>query len=344
LRPLIFGIGGAVGLVLLLCGVLALFRVPPVGGLQLLLEGAFGGAAGWSRTLVKTCPLLLTGLGALVAWRAGMYNIGGEGQLLIGALLGATMYRWVTVLSGLGGAPATAAILAASLVGGAGWALVAGWLYVRRGVEVVISTILLNFIAIQLVGWAVEGPIREQKGQVPLSDLVREDVMLFRFNRQLDAHLGVAIALCAAALVYVFLYRTKGGFLLRLVGENPRVARSNRISSQRVQAGAMALSGALCGLAGGVEYLGIAGQLGSGFSQSWGFLGIPVALLGGLHPLFTVASAGLFGALFAGSENLARFTPAGTTIIYVVQAAAVLGFVALRVWLSRSTEAAEESD
>jgi simple sugar transport system permease protein len=105
----------------------------------------------------------------------------------------------------------------------------------------------------------------------------------------------------------------------------------------------MLVSGALCGLAGGVEYTGTAGQLGAGFSQQWGFLGIPVALLGGLHPGLVMLSAGYFGALFAGSENLARFTPAGTTLIFVIQSAAVLGFVGVRAIMERKPLPTEAS-
>lgn len=97
----------------------------------------------------------------------------------------------------------------------------------------------------------------------------------------------------------------------------------------------MVVSGALCGLAGGVEYLGMASQLGSGFSQQWGFLGIPVALLGGLHPLLCIGSAGVFGALFAGSEDLARFTTAGSTLVYVIQAVAVLGYVGIKAYTDK---------
>jgi simple sugar transport system permease protein len=150
----------------------------------------------------------------------------------------------------------------------------------------------------------------------------------------MDLHAGTLLALAASLGVAVFLYRTKAGFNLRLVGESARVARANRIDAGKVRLQAIMLSGALCGLAGGIEYLGLARQLGTGFSQNWGFLGIPVALLSGLDPIAAMLSAGLFGALFAGSENLARFTSAGSTLIYIVQAAAVLAVVGMRslVW------------
>ncbi|MGV3618198.1 MAG: ABC transporter permease [Fimbriimonas sp.] len=324
----------AIGLIAVLALTLVVFRLPLVDSLRLIVQGAFGDKFGIARTVVKTIPLLLTGLGIVVAWRGGMFNIGGEGQFLVGALLSCVLAKFAMQAS----APAgliTVGMLLASMVGGAAWSWISAWLYVRRGVEVVISTILLNFIALQLLGWAVSGPLQQAKGQLPMSDLLPSALMLPRFDRQTDLHGGLFVALFAAAVVWVFLYQTKGGFEIRVVGDSPTAARANLIHANRVQIRAMLVSGALCGLAGGVEYVGVAGQLGSGFSQNWGFLGIPVALLGGLHPLLVPLSATYFGALFAGSENLARFTQAGTTLIYVIQAAAVLAFVSFRALAER---------
>ncbi len=321
------------GLVAVLVGTLLAFGLPVGPSLELIGQGAFGDKFGIARTAVKATPLLLTGLGIVVAWRARMYNIGGEGQFLAGALTGATIAKFA-----LGVAPAAlanVAILAGSVVGGALWATLAGWLSVRRGVDVVISTILLNFIAIEGLSWAVSGPLQEKKRQLPLTEALPDAAMLQRFDPQTDLHSGVFIAVVLAIAVYVFLFRTRVGFRLRVVGENERVARVNGMDADRIRLGAMALSGALCGLAGGVEYVGIAGQLSAKFSQNWGFLAIPVALLGALHPLAVIGSAAYFGALFAGSENLARFTPAGSTLVYVIQAVAVLAYVALRSWKAR---------
>lgn len=331
----------AVGLLLLLVVTLAVFRLPVVQSLRLLAVGAAGDKFGLSRTAIKATPLLLAGLGMVVAWRGGMYNIGGEGQFLLGGLGGALIARLLTTLVWLPPIGITLTILFGSLLGGAIWASIAGWLYVKRGVEVVISTILLNFVALQLLGWAVSGPLQEAKGQLPLTDPLPNAVMLYRPDRQMDLHVGVLVALVVAVLVSVLLHRTLFGFRLRLVGANPRAARANRIDAQAVQLRTLALSGALCGLAGGIEYTGIAGQLGTGFSQGWGFLAIPVALLGGLEPLGTVLSALFFGAVFAGTENLSRFTSTGTTLLYVVQGAAVLGLVALRALSGLQTKQAE---
>jgi general nucleoside transport system permease protein len=308
---------------------LAVFRLPVGPSLALIWQGGLGDAAGLSRTAVKATPLLLAALGMVVAWRAGMYNIGGEGQLLMGALLGACVAKFGVPL-GIPGLAGWLLILVVSMIGGALWATVASWLAIRRGVEVVIGTILLNFVAVQLLNWAVAGPLQEVKHTVPLTDALPDAWMLPKLNRQLDVNLGSVIALLLAVAVYFFLFRSVKGYQLRLVGESPRAARAYRISPTKAKYLAMAWSGALCGLAGGLDYAGVAGQLGNGFSQQWGFLAIPVALLGALHPLGVIPSAIYFGALFAGSENLARFTPAGTTIVFLIQGAAVLTFVAVQ--------------
>jgi ABC-type uncharacterized transport system permease subunit len=324
------------GLALVLLGTLLIFGLPVVPSLQYLAQGAFGDKFGWSRTGVKTVPLLLTGLGMVVAWRGGMYNIGGEGQFVLGGLAGGWLAKFAVAWLAVPAPLITGCILVAAAIGGALWSLLAGWLYVRRGVAVVISTILLNFVALQILGWAVSGPLQETKHELPLSELLPDRLMLWRFDRQTDLNAGLFFAILVAVGIWFFLYRTRAGFRIRVVGDNPRVARANRIDSARTQLLAMAISGALCGLAGGIEYSGVARQLGTGFSQQWGFLGIPVALLGGLHPLLVILSAAFFGALFAGSENLARFTPAGTTLIYIIQSTAVLGFVGFKAWNDRT--------
>jgi len=333
----------AAGLLLVLLATLLIFHIPILPSLDLMVQGAFGDKFGWSRTAVKTVPLILTGLGMVVAWRGGMYNIGGEGQFVLGGLAGGWVAKWAMASSSIPGTLGLVLILLASVVGGALWAMLAGWLYVRRGVEVVISTILLNFVALQLLGWAVSGPLQQANHELPLSDILPDSLAIPRFDRQTDLNAGLVLALAVAAATWFFLYRSRSGFRIRVVGDNPRVARANRIDAPRVQMVTMAISGALCGLAGGVEYSGVARQLGSGFSQQWGFLGIPVALLGGLHPGLAILSAAFFGALFAGSENLSRFTPSGTTLIYVIQAVAVLGFVAARAIHERKPVIGEDS-
>jgi simple sugar transport system permease protein len=320
----------AVGLVLVVALCLLVFGLPVVASMRDLWEGAAGDRFGIARTLVRATPLVLCALGIIVAWKAKMYNIGGEGQYVIGGICGA----WVAhSFSGLSGGLLNPLVLIGASLGGALYAGIAGWLQVKRGVQVVISTIMLNFIALKVLSYAVTGPLQQESRQNPMTDALPNDAMLARFDSQSDLHAGVFIALVAALLVFVYLYYTKRGFHLRLVGENEEAARVAKVPVSRVQLSAMVLSGGLCGLAGGVDYAGFIGQVGLGFSQQWGFLAIPVALLGGLHPLGVLFSGVFFGGLFAGSENLAMFNSVGGTVVYVIQAVAVLTFVGISSWI-----------
>ncbi|MCX7800578.1 MAG: ABC transporter permease [Fimbriimonadales bacterium] len=326
-----YGIALAAGL-----AVFALFRLSPVQAVATLIDGAVGDRFAIARTLLKATPLLLCGLGMTVAWRAGVYNIGGEGQLIAGALAGALAFE-------AGGAFAGTftpwLLLVLGAFGGAVWASLAGWMQSYRGVPAVITTILLNFVMVQTLLWLVSGPLQDPSLGVPLSRRLPHDAMLPRLDRQADLHAGFLIGLLLAPVLWVILYRTFWGLDIRFAGSNPDAARANRRPIRLVQLGAMALSGALCGLAGGVEYAGSLGQVGAGISQNWGFLAIPVALLGGLDPLGVVATALVFGGLFAGSEDLLRFTPAGSALVAAFQAVALLAFVASRQGRVKPVEA-----
>ncbi len=307
---------------------LAIFGLPVFDSLKLIFQGAFADSAGWSRTAVKTTPLLLCGLGMVLSWRAGIFNIGGEGQFLVGAASGAAA---ALVFKSLPGGVLNPVILLFAMLGGGLYAALAGWLQVKRGVPAVISTILMNFIAMYLLDWAVNGgPLQRADRTLPQSEPLPQSAMLLRFDRQLDVHTGCLYALLAVVLVWVYLQTTKGGFRLRLVGANPRVARANRIPSDRIAVWAMFLSGALCGLAGAIEYTAITGIVSSkGFAQGWGFLAIPVALLGNLTAPGVLLSGLYFGALFAGSENLARFQTGADKLILFIQGAAVLALIGM---------------
>ena len=325
-RALLTASGLAVAIVLTLWA----FGLPLGASLSDLWSGAFGDRFGIARTLVRSTPLILCALGIVVSWRARMYNIGGEGQYVIGGVCGA----WVAkAFADLNPGLLNPLIILGAVIGGALYAGLAGWLQVKRGVQVVISTILLNFVALKVLSYAVTGPLQQASRQHPMTDPLPNEAMFMRFDQQSDLHIGVVLAYIAAIAVSVWLFRTRGGFRLRLVGENANAARVAHVPVGRVQMQAMLVSGGLCGLAGGVDYAGFIGQVGLGFSQNWGFLSIPVALLGGLHPLGTAVVGLIFGGLFAGSENLATFNTLGATVVYVMQAIAVLGFVGIRSWL-----------
>ncbi|HMS55198.1 MAG TPA: ABC transporter permease [Fimbriimonadaceae bacterium] len=318
------GLGTAV--VCALVVVLMSLGLPVSESLGRLFQGSFGSGYAISNTLVKSTPLILTALGVIVAWRAGMYSIGGEGQFIIGGVCGAAIFKFgpqlpTSLLSVL--------ILLMGIVGGALYSFIPGLLAVKRGIQVVISTILLNFIAIQVLGYVVTGPLKDPKSGLPMTSRLPDLAMLQRFDRQSDLHAGIFIAVAILSIVAVAYWLTPWGFRLRLVGDAPRVARANRLPVDSEKLIAMAISGGLCGLAGAIEYVGLAGQLSTGFTQNWGFLAIPVAILANLNPVGVALTAPLFGALFAGSDNLARFTKAGSAVVAIVQAVVVLGYLAV---------------
>ncbi len=316
-----------IGLLAFLCviaGVLFVFQLPILESFSLLGQGAFGGKFGIARTLAIAGPILLTGLAVVVAWRAGLYNIGGEGQMLMGGMFASAAYAFVPISPGI---ILQVTMVLGAVLGGSLYAGFASWLWVKRGVPLVISTILLNFIAVHLLGWAVTGPLQEPNHQLPQTASLPDSVMFFRPDRQTDFHLGILLSLVACIGIAIWLFRTYEGFRVRVIGSNEGVARASGWNVARSQHIAMLISGGLCGLAASLNYQGITGTVDAGFSQNWGFLGIPVALVGLLNPLGTATSAVLFGALFAGSDQLSRYTPSGAAIVYVVQAVAVILFV-----------------
>ena len=345
------GLALTAALICLLIVTFLALHVPPVTGLTALAVGAFGTAGhhldAISETLVEACPLLLTGLSVVVAWRAGLFSIGAEGQMLVGVLAAVSAAAYLRTFP----APVlTAIMLMCGCVAGALWAGAAAWLRTKRGVQEVISTIMLNYAALYLVQWMVQGPLQERSHVGPYSEPLPDAVL---FARLIPAtltggvttrlHAGVLLALAAVPVVWAVLYRTMPGFQVRTVGQSAAAARVAGFPVERRQMQAMLLSGSLAGLAGVVELLGISGRLSSDFSPGWGYTAVPVALLGGLHAGGTLISALFFGALTAGSGNLERVYGVSSTLIYIVQATAVLGVMALRAVQSRSTMAGADS-
>lgn len=319
------------GVLTILCLTLLVFGFPVVDSLKLMFEGAVGDKFGIHRTIVKSAPLIMVGIGIAIAWRGGVFNIGGEGQLLVGVMLAAAVNQIAPDATQL-----RFLLLAAAAVGGGLYAWVAAVLFVKRGVSIVISTILLNFIAMQAIAYVVRGPLQEATHSIPQTATLTQAVTFGKPDAQTDLHWGVLIAPIVALVVYLWLMKTPSGFRVRLVGSNDRAARAAKINSASYQTLALVLSGAVCGLAGGVEYVGVSGYAYEGFSPGWGFLGIPVALLGALHPIGVLFSGALFGALVSGAKQLETFGGASFSVIYVVQAAALLGYLALqRVKFSR---------
>ena len=298
-------------------------------GFSDLVSGAIGGVGPLGESAIKASVLILTGLGVAVAFTVGLFNIGAEGQLIWGALAAA--------VAGRSGSPLSLplALLAAAAAGGI-WGLLPGILKVRRGVHEVISTILLNWIAIHLVhGWLVAGPLAAPGSGATISIAGTEPISRAAWlprllpASRLDA--GFPLALAVAAAVWILLTRTVRGFEWRAVGAGPEVAFASGIPAGRRICEAMALSGALSGLAGALLILGTEHRYPGVFRTGYGFDGIAVALVGSGTPGGTVAAALFFGALRAGATRL-QLVGIHPSFAELIQGTAVLLVAAPRLF------------
>jgi len=310
-----------------------------VPALSAMVRGAFGSYyAITSATIVRMVPLALAGLAVSVAFRAGILNIGAEGQLLVGAAA-------ATAISGtLVGAPWFIGIPVMLVVGamaGGAWAAIAGALRLRFGVLEVISTIMLNFVAQYLTGWLVRGPLQEPTRVNPQSATLVPELQMPVLLEGTRLHAGVLLVMVVAIGVWWWLRSTASGFRLRAVGAAPTAAASaGGIDVPRTMFGAFLVSGLLAGLAGAVEYTGITYALYENFSPGYGFTAIAVALLARLHPLGVLATALLFGALEAGANAMQRDAGVPSVVVSVVEALLILLVLAADRWRpSRADEA-----
>jgi simple sugar transport system permease protein len=290
-----------------------------------LLGGAFGSPDGLSEVAVKACPLLLAGLAVAVSFQAGVWNIGAEGLLLMGALaMAAFGTRAGTLPAWLG----LSASLGFAALAGAAWAGIAGQLKVRRNVNEVISTVMLNFVAGGLIGYLVQGPLMEAGGAYPQTDAIVPGLWMPRLAPY-RVHLGLLIALLAAAAIHFLLYRTVAGYEMRAAGLNADAARLAGINVRHRLLLALMLSGALAGLAGGIEVSAVTRRIYERFSPGWGFTAIAVGLLGRLSPAGVVVAAFFFGALDAGSNAMQRAAGVSSVLVSVIQATVIFFLVAL---------------
>jgi simple sugar transport system permease protein len=275
-----------------------------------------------SETIVSTTPLILTGLSVALAFRVGLFNIGAEGQLYLGALF--------AVIAGFSFAGLPWFIhlpiaVGAGFLGGAVWGFIPGLLKARTGAHEVIVTIMLNFVAYNLINWALKTEFVQREGRPdPISKIVEPTAVIPPLVDGLRANWGIGIALLAALAVWWLLFRSTKGFEFRAVGSNPRAARYAGMSIAWSTVLSMVTAGGLAGLAGAAVILGGSGTLSPGFSPGYGFDGIVVALVGATRPLGVVAAAFLFGALRAGATPMQAATGTPIDIVVVIQALVIM--------------------
>ena len=324
---------------------LELAGYPAGAALASLWRGAFGSwYALTSATLVRAVPLIILGLGFALALRGGALNIGAEGQFLAGAVAA----TWIGVMvAGWPRLPAISLVLLGSSLAGILWVAVPVILRVRFGVLEVITTLLLNFVAEQLVSWVVAGPLQEASRQYPQSDQIAQAAWLPQLPGA-RLHLGLGIAILMAWLLWIILDRTIWGLRLRAVGLAPKAASlSGKINTNGVIGMALLFSGLIAGLGGGVEITGVTRALFQNLSPGYGFTAIAVALLARLHPLAIVATGILFGALEAGAVAMQREAGVPAVAVQVVQAWVVIIMAVATVKgrrITAATSAAREAD
>ncbi len=290
-------------LALVVGGIIILFAGQnPLAVYAAMVQGSVGSMNGFSETLVKMTPLLLTGLGVSVAFRMQLWNIGGEGQLYLGAIFA----TWVALfgIPGASGWVMVPAMIIASMIGGALWGLIPGALKAYLGANETITTLMLNYVAILFSEWLVHGPWKDPDSfGFPGTPQFPEAAWLPNWGTS-RVHLGLLFGIVAAGILWVMLRRTRWGYEIGVMGESPRAARYAGMSTKRTILLVMALSGALCGLAGMSEVSGIAHQLQRNLSPGYGYTAIIVAWVGRLHPAGIIAVAFFLAALLVGGDQL----------------------------------------
>ena len=302
-----------------------------------MIRGALGSVSGITQTLTKATPLLLVGLGICIAFRGGVINIGGEGQIIVGALAATAFSIAFAGLPRLMLLPLT---LLAGAAGGAAWGGIAGILKARLEVNEILSTVMLNVIALQLMNFLLSGPMLDPAQiaagtNIPQSAALPEAVWLTRLVPRTLLHSGLILAIVLAVLVYIFLWRTTIGYRIRAVGLNPHASRYAGIPVSSYLALSLILSGAFAGLAGAVEVTGVHHRMIEGLSGGYGFSGIVTALFGKLHPLGTIPASFLFGALLVGADKMQRTVQVPSSLVIALQGLVVLFVVSSDILVRR---------
>jgi ABC-type uncharacterized transport system permease subunit len=286
-------------------------------GLKPLLRAVRGP----SDSLVQSVPYIFSGLAVALGFRAGLFNIGAEGQIGIGWLAAVFVGYSIT------GLPAFIHLPLAILVGAGAaglWASIAGFLKARTGAHEVITTIMLNYVVYRLSEWLLCGPMEKTVGTCRTQEIAVTAYLPRFLEHPVSIHWGFVLALVAAALTGWFLFRTTWGFELRTVGANPDAARYSGMSVGKTFVVAMFLSGALAGMGGAVQGLGISHNIALGFQAGYGFDAIALALLGKSHPAGVVAASLLFGGLRAGAARMQSVAGIPTEIVQIVQALVII--------------------
>jgi ABC-type uncharacterized transport system permease subunit len=295
----------------------------PLTAYRALFEGSFGSFPAFVETMVQATPLILGGLAVAVGFKAGLFNIGAQGQFLMGALgavtVGVAVSSWPPIL-------AIPIATAAGIAAGALWGFIPGILKAVSGAHEVVTTIMLNYIAVSVLAFAVSGPLKVPGSPSPVTFDVGNAAFPVIIGR--NGHFGIVIALACVALVWWLLYRTTWGFEIRSVGANPDASRYAGMRPRTIIVATMTFSGLLAGLAGACVLLGVSHTMTSSFGTTVGFDSISVALLARSNPIGIIFSAILFGAMRAGAGLMQIQAQIPAELVDVLQATILLFLVA----------------
>lgn len=335
MQQLLILLGALLAALLIGAILLAIARSNPIRAYYVMFTGPFSSRFGITETLVRATPLLLVGLGIVISFRSGILNIGGEGQILAGAVTAAAL---ALVLQSWPAPVLIPLVLLAAAAAGAFWGGIAGWLKARLSVNEILSTVMLNQIALQIYLYLIRGPLIDPQEVaygtgVPQTALLPRQVWFPRLVPATRLHAGLILALLLAVLVYVFLWRTTIGYRMRAVGAGPAAARYAGIRVEFYLILAMALAGAFAGLAGAVEVLGVHHRALEGLSGGYGFSGIVAALFGRLHPLGTIPASLLIGALILGADMMQRGVSIPAAMVMAIQGLVILFVVSSDILL-----------
>jgi general nucleoside transport system permease protein len=318
--------------------ILLIMNMNPLVAYRALLNGAFGNQNALIETIVKAVPLLLIGLGICIAFRAKVINIGAEGQMIIGALM-ATAFGLAVEWPGWLVIPIAMLV---GLFGGALWGAIPGALKAYFNVNEILSTVMMNAIAVQLMNYLLGGPMMDPQqaaalGKLPETARLDNTYHLARLMPPTRLHSGVIIALVLAVIVYIMLFHTTLGYRIRAVGFNPFASRYGGIRVRRQVVIALLLSGALAGLAGAIQVYGLNYRMitdgsSTGFTGSAGYNGIVTALFGGLHPLGVIPASFFFGALLVGANSMQRMTQVPSAFVSALNGMVVIFVVSAAIW------------
>ena len=309
--------------------VLKAIGASPIDTYVTIFTGPFKDVFGITEILVRAVPLILVGLGIAIAFRSGIINIGAEGQIQMGVIAATAV---ALALPGLPKPLLLPLVLVAGALAGAVWGGIAGWLRARLQVNEILSTVMLNYIAAQVYTFLLRGPMLdpnelETGSGTPQSMRLPETAFLDQIVPGTRLHTGLILALVAAVLVWVLLWKTTLGYRMRAAGAGAKAARYAGISVERYLVVAMLFAGGFAGLAGAVEVTGVHHRAIEGISSGYGFAGIVVALFGMLHPGGIIPSSVFFGVLLIGADMTQRSAGVPANMVLVLQGVIILSIV-----------------